>query len=205
MNTQIHVAQFLETLGWKFTQHEVRSDLAAVHTENKNFPELRVERALRGDAADRTDVFVLDVANRYEKRVKRTLVRADRPRWQRKVHAWFQAATLAIADVKREQEEEDARTRRAERTIDDLVRAHTGDDVEPAEVRRLVGVTIEQDAAGTLAVSDVSRRYYVNDLFVFRRDLSPGERLAKLGRLVRFLRSEDMLPSQYRDGLRASD
>lgn len=209
MNTKIEIAQFLGTLGWKYTGHEsapaIRPDTASVCNENKTVPELRVDRAQRGDAATRLDVFVLDVANRYEKRVKRTLVRADRPRWQRKVHAWFQAATLAIADAKREEDEENARIRRAERTIDDLVRACTGDDVEPAEVRRLVGVTVEQDAAGTLAVSDVSRRYYVNDLFVFRRDLPPGERLAKLGRLVRFLRSEDMLPSQYRDGLRASD
>lgn len=209
MNTNLHIAQFLEPLGWKYTGHEsapaIRPDTAFVCNENKTVPELRVDRALRGDAAASLDVFVLSASGRYEKRVKRTLVHANRPRWQRKVHAWFQAATLAIADAKREEDEENARQRRAERTIDDLVRAHTGDDVEPAEVRRLVGVTIEQDAAGTLAVSDVSRRYYVNDLFVFRGDLPPGERLAKLGRLVRFLRSEDMLPSQYRDGLRASD
>lgn len=205
MNTQLHIAQFLETLGWKFTQHESRPDIASVCNENKTVPDLRVERALRGDAATRTDVFVLCTSDRYEKRVPRTLVYANRPRWQRKVHAWFQSATLAIADAKREEDEENARQRRAERTVDDFVRACTGDDVDPAEVRRLVSVTIEQDAAGTLAVSDVSRRYYVNDMFVFRRDLSPGERLAKLGRLVRFLHSEDMLPSQYRDGLRASD
>jgi hypothetical protein len=197
MNTKLHIAQFLEPLGWKFSQQG--SDLASVCNENKTLPALRVGRALRGDAAMRLDVIVLSASDNYEKRVPRTVVYADRPRWQRKVHAWFQAATLAIADAKREEEEEKARARRAERTLDDLVRTFTGDDVEPAEIRRLVTVAIEQGADNLLSVTDVSRRYFVNDMFVFQRDLPVGEKLAKMARLVRFLRSEQMLPSQYNE------
>lgn len=209
MNTKIEIAQFLGTLGWKYTGHEsapaIRPDTASVCNENKTVPELRVDRAQRGDAATRLDVFVLSASDRYQRRVKRTLVYANLPRWQRKVHAWFQAATLAIADAKREEDEENARVRCEERTIDDLVRACTGDDVDPAEVRRLVGVTFHRDEAGTLSVHGVSRRYYVPDMFVFDHALTDAERLAKLGRLVRFLRSENMLPSQYRDGTRKTD
>lgn len=209
MNTNLHIAQFLETLGWKYTGHEsapaIRPDIASVCNENKTVPELRVDRAQRGDAATSLDVFVLSASGRYEKRVKRTLVHANRPRWQRKVHAWFQAATLAIADAKREEDEQNARDRRDERTIDDLVRACAGDDVDPAEVRRLVGVTFQRDEAGNLSVHGVSRKYYVPDMFVFDHALTDAEKLAKLGRLVRFLRSENMLPSQYRDGMRKMD
>lgn len=209
MNTNLHIAQFLGTLGWKFTEHEsapaIRPDIASVCNENKTVPELRVDRAQRGDAAASLDVFVLSASGRYEKRVKRTLVHANRPRWQRKVHAWFQAATLAIADAKREEDEENARVRREERTIDDLVRACAGDDVNPAEVRRLVGVTFQRDETGTLSVHGVSRKYYVPDMFVFDHALTDAEKLAKLGRLVRFLHAEGMLPSQYRDGMRKTD
>jgi hypothetical protein len=79
------------------------------------------------------------------------------------------------------------------------VRTFTGDDVEPAEIRRLVTVAIEQGADNLLSVTDVSRRYFVNDMFVFQRNLPVGEKLAKLARLVRFLRSEQMLPSQYNE------
>lgn len=198
MNVKLHIAQFLETLGWKFSQYG-GFDIVTVHTENTLSPALRVDNAERGNAAGRNDVFVLSVAPAYKNRVKRTLVHADRPRWQRKVHAWYQAATLAIADAKREEEEENARARRAERTLDDLVRTFTGDDVEPAEIRRLVTVEIEHGADNLLSVADVTRRYFVNDMFVFQRDLPVGEKLAKLARLVRFLRSEQMLPSQYNE------
>jgi hypothetical protein len=211
MNVKLHIAQFLETLGWKFSQYG-GFDIVTVHTENTLSSVLRVDNAKRGNAAGRNDVFVLSASGKYEKCVPRTLVHADRPRWQRKVHAWYQAATLAIADAKREEEEENARARRAERTLDDLVRTFTGDDVEPAEIRRLVTVEIEpaeirrlvtveieHGADNLLSVADVTRRYFVNDMFVFQRNLPVGEKLAKLARLVRFLRSEQMLPSQYNE------
>lgn len=196
------VADFLDTLGWRADPACDRPvpGCAAVTSANVNFPGLRVERATRGDARTNAYVFVLTPTKETLRRlIPRVVVDGYRPRYQQKVHAWFQAATLKLADLQREEEEHAARVRREQREGDDVMRSVVGDDADLAEIRRMATFTfINHNGVRTL--SHVSRQWYIANPFVFPPDLPDTEKLAKLGRLVGFLKSEGMLPSQYPKG-----
>lgn len=187
------VAQFLTTLGWEIIHRpNHRPDLANLGATNEKFPELLVERAQRGAASHDPFVFVLTAKSPYDNRVQRTLVDGRLPRYQRKVHGWFQASTLAIADAKRAEEEKRAEQLREERRTEDAVRAAVGEDADVRDIRHMVDISFRDDG-GVKVLGNVECRYYIPCPFTLPKDLPVEEKLRRVDRLVKFLRAEGML------------
>lgn len=192
-------ARFLVTLGWEI-EHVGSDGACAVKPFNKTFADLCVERVRRGLNRYSLQVFVLTAAcDGYVEQIGRKIVDTTKPRWQDSVNAWFQRATFALADLKRVEEEKETLARIEERKNEQAINDLTGGAADPKEILRLMAVNFTTDAAGVRVVSGANRRSYLYDPFVLPRGLSKEQSLAKVARLVNFLKSEGMLPGQYPD------